>query len=151
MVESVRFSPDGQRIVSCSGDKTIRMWKFNTIGDQAADSFDGYTRSGGFSLDDRPQILSSDMSIHASDAPAESLITTTQVDFTDSSVIDDDGWIRGNNRELLMWIPIVHRPNLHRPSNVWVSGKNETRLDLSNFVHGDRWMTCMGSKENKYP
>ena len=141
-VFSVGFSPDGQRIVSGSDDQTIRLWKFHTTGDQAGDSFAGHTRSGEFSSDDQ-QILPSDKSIHALDAPTESLITTRQVDFTDCSVIEDDGWIRGNKRELLMWIPLPHRPNLHRPSNIWVSGKNESRLDLSNFVHGRSWMSCM--------
>jgi WD40 repeat protein len=147
-VSSVGFSPDGQRIVSGSYDKTIRVWNFHTTGDQAGGSFAGHTRSERFSSDGQ-QILSSDKSIHASDAPTESLITTTQVDFTNSSVIEDDGWIRGNKGELLMWIPIVHRTSLRRPSNIWVSGKNETRLDLSKFVHGGRWMTCMDSKEKK--
>ena len=73
----------------------------------------------------------------------ESLITTAQVNFTDQSVIDTEGWIHGNEGELLMWIPPLHRRSLHRPSNIWVSGKHETHLELSNFVHGRSWTSCV--------
>ncbi|KAH9055540.1 hypothetical protein EDB87DRAFT_1640164 [Lactarius vividus] len=71
--------------------------------------------------------------------------TTTHVGFTDHSVIDEDGWIRGSKGELLMWIPPPHRANLHRPSNIWVAGEHETRLDLSTFVHGQSWTTCINT------
>ena len=63
--------------------------------------------------------------------------TTGQVDFTDQSTMNDEGWICGSNNELLMWIPPLHRTGLHRPSNVWVAAKHETRLDLSTFKHGN--------------
>jgi hypothetical protein len=67
------------------------------------------------------------------------------VDFTDHSVIDEEGWICGNNGEFLMWIPERNKSGLHRPSNIWVSGKYETRLDLSNFVHGRNWTACIST------
>ena len=69
--------------------------------------------------------------------------TTGQVDFTDQSEINDEGWILGSNDELLTWIPPVHRGNLHRPSHIWVVGEHETLLDLSTFVHGHSWSTCI--------
>jgi len=62
-------------------------------------------------------------------------------------VINDDGWICGNKCELLIWIPPLHRAHLHRPHNIWVGGDYETRLDLSNFVHGRSWMSCIDSWE----
>ncbi|KAH8991033.1 hypothetical protein EDB92DRAFT_1798469 [Lactarius akahatsu] len=58
--------------------------------------------------------------------------------------MDDDGWIRGDKRELLMWVPPVHRTGLYWPCTIWVAGGRETRLDLSNFVHGSSWMSCIG-------
>ncbi|KAI0259339.1 hypothetical protein BC834DRAFT_906899, partial [Gloeopeniophorella convolvens] len=64
--------------------------------------------------------------------------------FTDQSVIDDDGWICGENGELLMWIPEPHRTGLRRPGNVWVVSEHETILDLSRFVHGPDWTQCGG-------
>ena len=64
-------------------------------------------------------------------------------DFTDHSVINEEGWICSDDGELLMWIPLIHRSHLHRPSNVWIAGEHETRLDLSTFVHGHSWTTCI--------
>jgi hypothetical protein len=61
--------------------------------------------------------------------------------FMDQSVISSDGWIYGEKKELLLWIPELHRSCLHRPSTVWIVGENETQLDLSKFVHGSKWAT----------
>jgi hypothetical protein len=69
--------------------------------------------------------------------------TTNDVDFTDQSTINDEGWICGIKGELLMWIPSVHRERLHRPSTIWISGERGTILNISNFVHGRSWATCI--------
>jgi len=84
---------------------------------------------------------SHDNTIRVWNAAAEMGIAK-QVDFTDQSMIDNEGWICGNKGELLTWIPQIHRLSLHRPSNIWVSGEHETLLDLSSFVHGPNWATC---------
>ena len=145
---SVALSSDGQRIVSGSDDGSIRVWNATT-GDTVASPFSGHTHSesitAGLSSDGQRIVSSGDKSIHVLDVTVESLITTTQVAFTDQSVINDDGWICGHKRELLMWIPPLHRAHLHRPGNIWVAGEYETRLDLSNFVHGPSWMRCIDS------
>jgi hypothetical protein len=70
-------------------------------------------------------------------------ISTKHVNFTDQSIINEEGWICGNDGELLIWIPLIHRAHLHHPSNIWVAGKHETCLDLSMFVHGYSWTTCI--------
>ena len=101
-------------------------------------------KSVGFSSDGK-QMLSEDKPIFVLNSVTVSLITTTQVSFTDQSVIDNDGWICGDKGELLMWIPPLHRQCLHRPSNIWVVGKHEACLNLSNFVHGSSWMRCIES------
>ena len=69
--------------------------------------------------------------------------TTGHVDINDHPRVHDDGWITGRNEELLMWISPLHRIGIHHPSNIWLAGGCETRLDLSNFVHGERWSTCI--------
>jgi len=146
-VSSVGFSPDGQWIISGSHNQTIHVWNAMT-GDTVASPFTGQTHSVTsmrLSSDSQWIVLSGDKSIHMLDDTTESLITITQVNFTDQSVINNDGWICGNRCELLMWIPPVHRAHLHRPRNIWVTGKYETRLDLSNFVHGCSWMSCIDS------
>ena len=44
MVNSVAFSPDGKRIVSGSGDKTVRLWDAST-GQQIGAPLTGHTDS----------------------------------------------------------------------------------------------------------
>ena len=146
-VTSVGFSPDGKQIVSGSFDQTIRLW-IATGGLMAIGPLAGHThlvRSMGFSLDGQKTVPSIDKSIHLLDSKQESLLTLTQVSFTDQSVISADGWIYGSEGKLLIWIPVLHRANLHRPSNVWVAGRHETCLDLSKFVHGHSWIRCIDS------
>ena len=63
--------------------------------------------------------------------------------FTDQSIINEEGWVCGSNGECLIWIPLIHRAHLHHPSNVWVAGKHETKMDLSTFVHGHSWTRCI--------
>ena len=65
--------------------------------------------------------------------------------FTDHSTINDEGWICGSKGELLMWIPLLHRECLYRPSTIWISDKRGTNLNLSNFVHGRSWATCIST------
>jgi hypothetical protein len=72
--------------------------------------------------------------------------TTNGVDFTDHSTINDEGWICGSKGEILMWIPSAHRECLHRPSIIWISGKLGISLNLSNFVHGRSWATCINTQ-----
>jgi hypothetical protein len=76
-------------------------------------------------------------------SPIDNSVTTGPVEFTDHSIINEEGWICGSNGELLIWIPLIHRAHLHRPSNVWVSGEHETHMDLSTFVHGHSWASCI--------
>ena len=144
-VNSVVFSPDGQCIISGSSDQTIHMWSLNS---SRRNTMAGHTCSVKpveFPSDGKHIVSSEDKSIDMLNSVTERLITTTQVNFTDQSVIDDDGWICGNKGELLMWIPHLHRPCLQRPSNIWIVGNHKTHLDLSNFVHGHSWMRCIKS------
>jgi hypothetical protein len=69
---------------------------------------------------------------------------TTDLDFADHFVINDEGWICGGKGELFMWIPSVHTEYFRR--TIWVSGKRGTILDLSNFVHGRDWATCINTR-----
>jgi hypothetical protein len=119
-------------------------------GDTVAGPSAGHTHSSlvrsvplGLLSDDQEIISSGDKSIYVLNSMMESLITTTQVNFTDQSAIDTEGWIHGNEGELLMWIPPLHRTGLHRPGNIWVNSKHETCLDLSDFVHGHSWASCV--------
>ena len=147
-VESVAFSPDGQRIVSGSSDRTIRLWNATT-GETVAGPFTGHTSSVdsvAFSPDGQRIVSgSNDRTIRMLNATTGRTETIRDVDFTDHSTINDEGWICGSKGELLMWIPLIHRAHLHRPSTIWISGEHETRIDISNFVHGRSWATCINA------
>jgi WD40 repeat protein len=139
-VNSVAFSPDGQRIASASLDRTIRVWDA-AIGEVVAGPFTGHTdrvESVAFSQTEQHTLSpSGDCTIHVE-------VTTEDIHkiyFMDKSLINSDGWICGEEGQLLLWIPPIHRPCLHSPSTVWIAGEHETRLDLSNSVHGSNWAT----------
>jgi WD40 repeat protein len=148
-VNSVAFSPDGQHVVSGSSDRTIRVWNAMT-GETAAGPFivhTGLVSSVTFSPDGQYIVSGSfDRTIRLSKVVLGKTGTANDVEFTDHSVTNDEGWICGSKGELLMWIPSVHREYLHLPSTIWVSGKRGTVLNLSNFVHGRSWATCINTQ-----
>jgi WD40 repeat protein len=149
-VFTVAFSPDGQHIVSGSKDRSIRVWDAMT-GETAAGPFTthtGWVTSVAFSPDGQHIASGSfDRTIRVSKLTTGKMETTNDVDFTDHKAIDDEGWICGSTGELLMWVPSVQREYLHRPSTIWVSGKRDVVLDLSNFVHGLNWSTCINTQQ----
>ena len=142
------FRSDGQHIVSGSDDQTIRVWNAKT-GETAAGPFTRHTGSVNSVAcsSDGQDIVScfGDRMICVSDVTVGQTETTNDVDFTDDSTIDDEGWICGIEGELLMWIPSLHRNCLYRPSTVWIFGEHGTLLNLSNFVHGRSWVTCIST------
>ena len=147
-VRSVAFSPDGQHIVSGSDDRTICVWNAMT-GETTAGPFAVHTElvsSVAFSPDGQHIVSSSDdRTIRVSNVTIGNTDSTNDIGFTDHFMINDEGWICGSKGELLMWIPSVHREYLHCPGTISISGKRGTTLNLSNFVRGRSWATCINS------
>ena len=132
-----------------SSDGTLRMWDAMT-GETAAGPFTGHTdrvSSVAFSPDGQHIVSgSNDRTVRVSSVTIGEPETKNDVGFTDHFMINDEGWICGSKGELLMWIPSVHREYLHRRSTLWISGKRGTILNLSNFVHGRSWDTCINTQ-----
>ncbi|KAH9942674.1 hypothetical protein B0H21DRAFT_696253, partial [Amylocystis lapponica] len=53
-----------------------------------------------------------------------------------------NGWILGENQELLLWIPPMYRKGLWSPRTKVIIGIPSTKLDFSHFVHGTSWVKC---------
>lgn len=121
-VNSVAYSPDGTRIVSGSNDRTIRIW----------------------------------------DVPNEDLIHTlvpfflfgvnsykssrkSMSQFQFKKPLDNAGWLRGPQQELLFWVPPSHRKALYRSNTISIFGKDVTQIDFTRFEHGTAWESCRSS------
>ena len=139
-VISVAFSPDDNFIVSGSNDKTVRLWDAKT-GQPPMAPFKGHTywvRSVAFSHDGTFVVSGSlDNTIR--------IWLTKQVHhslYTNQSIVDENGWVLGENGELLFWVPPHHRFCLHKANNTRIIGPNETQLDFGNARWGEEWTQC---------
>ena len=53
-----------------------------------------------------------------------------------------DGWMMGQDRELLFWVPLEHRRVLCLP-HMETIGDRPTKMDLSRFRYGNKWTECI--------
>lgn len=158
LVSSVAFSPDGLHIVSGSYDNTVRVWDFRRSDTYTGRSvsgpfaypslsvlFEGHTgavRSVAFSPDGE-HILSgsNDKTIHVFDVRTAASSGSALGGFRSSSRLVN-GWMENSSTELLFWVPPAYRTGLWRPNSTMVIGRQTTRLDLTQFVHGRDWARC---------
>jgi len=54
----------------------------------------------------------------------------------------EDGWMVGQDDELLFWVPVEHREVLCLP-HVEMFGGRPTKVDLSRFRYGSKWTECI--------
>jgi len=118
-VRSFAFSPDGRYIVSGSDDRTIRVW--HSTEEQA---WRELWQLG-------PNESHSD--------PNQSIL-----EFSDWGI--EDGWIRGQAGELLLWVPPWARKGLVPPSTKLIIGVHMVKLDLRSFRHGLSWKDCWSER-----
>ena len=53
-----------------------------------------------------------------------------------------DGWVVGQDHELLFWVPLEHREVLCLP-HVEMIEERPTKVDLSRFRYGSKWIECI--------
>jgi len=54
----------------------------------------------------------------------------------------NDGWVVGQDDELLFWVPLEHREVLCLPHVEMIWGR-PTKVDLSRFRYGSKWIECI--------
>jgi len=162
-VLSVAISPDGSRIISGSTDKTICMWDAAT-GEQAADPFEGHTdyirefvtvATDGSSIisasEDKTirlwEMTSGDSTPRATSARIDTTSVLNHANGTldlhaISGSLDSQGWVRGPNRELILWVPEQSRAHFGTSSNAHALGQLHAIADLSESFHGPEWAKC---------
>ena len=132
-VHSVSFSPDERHL----HDGTIQLLEAETISTME-------------------RCLQSKITkcplIHFSSSIEHALHNTHNLFFDLSDVIEDcrdlvylqdDGWIVGPNKKLLLWIPFSYHSSFHyTPWIRLVFPKGVPELDLSRMAHGSTWYGC---------
>jgi WD40 repeat protein len=128
---SLAFSSDGSRLICSRHDALLYAWDVPKVLDRSRTSGASPTTTG-----------TSDTLDHRGSPDGDS---DNKSWFNDNTVLDDSGWLRGPNGELLLWIPPHHRTGLLLPSNVAITSllaKKATKLDFSRFVAGESWAQC---------
>ena len=137
-INSVAFSPDGRHIMSGPDDRIIWLWDAQT----------------GGTMENSPQsTITQCLSIHFSSSTDKHALHNAQNLFLglfnviencrDLVYLQDDGWIVGPNKKLLLWIPsFYHSSFQYTPWTKLVIPRGAPELDLSKMAHGPAWDKC---------
>ena len=134
-VNLVSFSPDGRYIVS--GDRSIQLWEAQADGTMERSLQSEITQC---------------LSINFSSSVTHALhnahflflgLSNVIEDCRDLVYLQDDGWIVGPNKKLLLHIPSFYHSTFHyTPWTRLVIPRGVPELDLSRMTHGSAWYRC---------
>ena len=128
--------------MSGSEHRAIQLWDAQTGG-----------KVGNVLKEQNAYSLSSTLSlIHFSSSVAHALhdaqsffvdLSNVEGDCRDLVHLQNDGWIVGQNRKLLLWVPpSYHKTFYYTPWTCLVIPRGIPELDLSKMVHGPAWHEC---------
>ena len=138
-VNSVAFSSDGLKIVSGSDDMTVRVWNAQVHYHPNYDDVQNMKFLPVNFSPSRTHTLQQPQSLFKVDSSSNCVET----DFPLWVYPQNDGWIVGPNKELLLWVPPSHHPIvLYSPRTNLVIPRGVTELDLSKMKHGPAWEEC---------
>ena len=139
-VLSVTFSADSKLVVSGSYGGTIRVWDVEkgqaVIG--PLKGHEGSIYSIAISGDGSRLVSGSDDgTIRVWD------LTQLRRPFTHGDQFPgEDGWVKGEEGELLFWVPHIHRLSFYCQRSLLVIGPHVTRVNFSRDRLGDNWTEC---------
>ena len=143
-VTSICFSPDDRYFISVSRGKIICVWNIFTRELLFKANISSVVRSVVFlpSSDDKYIKF-------ASSSGEDGLIRIYCVDIDSKGMISDapnkDGWLVGNDGNLLSWVPSGFRHSLIYGSCVGIlNSRFTTKLTLSKY-QGNQWTSCFPS------
>jgi len=148
------MSPSGRYVASGSMDSTIKIWDLESQ-ELALGPLEGHTGtifSIAFNHDGSRLVSSSeDETIRVWNVASidfrGSFVGPRPAEFADNSGFRN-GWIVQPKRDefdserLLLWVPPWCRSGVWWPRNTAVISETAVKLDLRDFVHGERWAEC---------
>lgn len=154
-IYTVTFSSDGQKILSSSEDKSVRVWDWKGYVDMRthnvfASSDYGPNTTGSSNIMECQKSLypihfSCDSShvLHGSEELLNGL-GGLEVNWHEPVWLDlKDGWIKGPQGRLLLWVPLSFREPFYSMWNKLVIPTGSCiELDLSRMPHGKKWKEC---------
>ena len=138
-VWSVAFSPDGKHIVSGSADHTIQVWDLQV---DLQGSLKQLALPNVFPLVHLSSVMPPDSDLSSNSDPIGMNMTRiSKRHLTQNFYLqEDNGWIVGQNDELLLWVPPSYHPfTIHNPQQPRLIISAFPVIDLSHIVHCSSW------------